>query len=98
MTQITKSIFNDKTRKMIVNLGIKKGKINNKSSPQLTRLHNSLLMSIVKTPESNLSNVEGGYDMRKVRTSLAKSSLRLFLCSMRAMYNRELIMEKNFSC
>ena len=78
MTKIKKSIFNDKTRKMIVNLGIKKGKNNNKSSPQLNRLHNSLQMSIVKTPKRDLSNIEGKYDMRKARTSLAKSSLRLF--------------------
>ena len=80
MTQITKSIFNDKTRKMIVNLGIKKGKINNKSSPQLTRLHNSLLMRIFDTPEKDLSNVEGKAGTRKVRTSLVKSYSTLFSC------------------
>ena len=58
---------NDKMRKMIVNLFINKGKNNNKSSPQLTRVQNSLPMSIVKNPERYLSNVEVKYDMRKAR-------------------------------
>ena len=75
-------------RKMIVNLGIKKGKKNYKFSCQLTRLHNSLLMSIFGTPEKFLSGVNGKYDMRKVRTSSVNSSSTLFSCSIRIMYNR----------
>ena len=49
----------DQTRKMIINLGSWKVKNNKNSSPQLTRLHNSLLMRIFDTPEKDLSNVEG---------------------------------------
>ena len=58
----------DQMRKMVVNLGSKKGKNNYNSSPKLTCLQNSLLMSIVDTPEKDLSNFEGKYYMRKVRT------------------------------
>ena len=72
--------FSWSNEKMIVNLGIKKGKNNNNPSPQLTCLQNSLLMSTVNTPEKYLSNVEGKCDMRKVRTSLVKSLSTLFLC------------------
>ena len=75
-------------RKIIVNLGIKKDKNSNKLSPQLTRLQNSLLISIVENPERGLSNVEGKYDMNKSRTSSVNSSSKLFLCSIRSMYNR----------
>ena len=75
-------------RKMIVNLGSNKVENKNNSSPQLTHPQNSLIMSIVDTPEKYLSNVEGKSDMRKVRTSSVKSSSTLFSCSVRAMYNR----------
>ena len=44
----------DKNRKMIFNFGNKKGENNNNSFPQLTRPQNSLLMSIVDTPEKGL--------------------------------------------
>ena len=77
----------DKMRNMIVNLGSKKGKNNNNHSPQLTRIHNSLLITIVDTHENYLSNIEGKYDMTQVRTSSVKPSSTLFLCSVRAMYN-----------
>ena len=43
---------------MIVNLGSKKGKKNDNSSPQITCLYNSSLMSIVETLENNLSKVD----------------------------------------
>ena len=46
--------------------------------PNLTHLHNSLLMSIFETPEKDLSNVNGKYDMRKVRESTVKPSSTLF--------------------
>ena len=62
----------DQMSKMIVKLCSKKSKNNDKYSPQLNRLHNSLQMSIVKTPKRDLSNIKGKYDMRKARTSLAK--------------------------
>ena len=55
----------------------------------LTRpLQNSLLMSIVDTPEKYLSKVDRKADMKKVRTSSVKSSSTLSSCSIRAMYNR----------
>ena len=73
---------------MIFNLSSKKRKNKYNSSPQLTYLQNSLIMSIVDTPKDNLSNVEGKYDMSKVRTSSENSSSPLFLCSICAMYNR----------
>ena len=75
------------TRKMIVNLGSNKGKKNNNSSLQLTRLKTSLITSIVDIHENNLSNVDRKYDMRKVRTYSVNQSLTLFSCLMRAMYN-----------
>ena len=43
--------------RIIVSLGSKKGVRNEKFSTQLTRLHNSLLMSIVDTPEKELKFV-----------------------------------------
>ena len=43
----------DEMRKMIVNLGIRKCKNNDTSTYELTRLKNSLLMSIVDTPEKD---------------------------------------------
>ena len=45
-------------------------------------------MSIVDTAENDFSNVEGKYDMNKSRTSSVNSSSKLFLCSIRSMYNR----------
>ena len=73
---------------MIVNLGRKKGKNSNQSSPQLTRLKHSSLMSIIKTPEKYLSNVECKSDRWKARTSSVNLSSTLFSFSIRAMYNR----------
>ena len=64
----------DQMSKMIVNLGSKNFYNNDNWYPQLSRLQNSLLMSIVDTPEKGLSNVEGKYDTRKVCTSSVKSS------------------------
>ena len=78
----------DQMSKMIVNLGIKKVKNNDNSSFQLTHLQNALLVSIYDSLEEYLSNVDGKSDMRKLRTSLVKSSSALFSCSKRAMYNR----------
>ena len=60
-------------RRIIVNWGSKKGENKVKSYPQLTCLHNSLLMSIFDTPEKGLSNVDGKSDMIKVCTSSVKS-------------------------
>ena len=64
--------------KMIVNLVSKKEENNDTSSCQLTCIKNSLLMSIVDTPEKDLSNVDQKYYTRKVRTSSVKSSSTLF--------------------
>ena len=48
----------DQMRKMIVNLGTKKCENNNKSTCQLSHLHNLLLMSIVDTPENDISKID----------------------------------------
>ena len=56
-------------RKIIVNLGSKKGKNNDISSCQIACLNNSLLMSIFDTPEKDLSDVDRKSNIRKVRTS-----------------------------
>ena len=74
--------------KIVVNLGSKKGKNREKSSPQLTGLHNSLLMIVVNTLEKYLSNFDGKSDMGKLRTSSVKSSSKLFSCSICAMYKK----------
>ena len=78
----------DQISKIIVNLGSNKSKNNDNPSFQLTRLQNSLLMSIFDTPEKYLSNVEVEYDTRKVRTSSLNSSSTLFLFLIYTMYNR----------
>ena len=65
MAQITEHINSSKRKinsydqmsKKIFNLGSKKYKNKNKFTCQLRRLHNSLLMSIVDTPEKDLSNI-----------------------------------------
>ena len=75
-------------RIIIVNLGSKGGDNNYNSSPQVSRLNNSLLMSIIDTPEKDLSNSEGKSVTRKFLTSLVESYSTLFSCSVRAMYNR----------
>ena len=46
------------TSKMIVNLGINKWENNNNSTCQISRIQKLLLMSIVDTPEKDLSNVD----------------------------------------
>ena len=74
--------------KIIVNLSNNKGKNKNNSKFQLSHLQNSLLMSIVDTPEKDLPNVDQKLDMIKVRTYSVKSSSILFSCSICAMYNR----------
>ena len=75
-------------RKIIVNLVSKRGKNNDNYTYQLRRLHNSLLISIVDTHEKDLPNVDNKSNMRKLCTSSVKSSLTLFSCSIREMYNR----------
>ena len=60
--------------KIIVNLGSKKCENNDTSNFQITGLQNSLLMSIVKTPQKDLSNIDRKYDTRKVNTSSIKLS------------------------
>ena len=58
----------DQMSKIIVNVGNQRGENNDNHSYQITLLNNSLLMSIVYTPENYVSNVDGKYDMGKVRT------------------------------
>ena len=45
-------------------------------------------MSIVDTPEKDVSKVDRKLDKRKIRTSSIKSSSTIFYCSIRAIYNR----------
>ena len=78
----------DKMSKTVVNLGSNKCENNNKSTFEFSCLQNSLLMSIVETPEKYLSNVDRKLDMIKVRTSSVNSSSTLFIFSTFAMYNR----------
>ena len=69
-----KSHSYDQASKIIVNLGINKGEKNDNYSFQLTRIQNSLLISIVDSPENYLFNADDKYDMRKVLTSSVNSS------------------------
>ena len=78
----------DQMIKIIVNLVSTKCKNNNNSTCQLSCLHNLLFMSIVDTPEKDLSDFDRESDMRKLHKSSVKSSLPLFSCSIRAIYNR----------
>ena len=78
----------DQIRKMIVNLGSKKCQNNKNSTCQLNRLRNSLLMSIVDTPEKDVSKFDRKLYKRKIYTYLIKSSPTSFSCSIPAMYNR----------
>ena len=73
--------------KMIVNLSNKKCKNNNKSTGNLNHIHKSFFVIIVETPEKDVSNIDRKLDKRKIRTLLIKSSLTLFSCAIRAMYN-----------
>ena len=65
MVQITDNINSsnpkihsyDKMGRTVVNLVGKKCENINNSTYQLSRLHNSLIMNIVDTPEKDLSNV-----------------------------------------
>ena len=75
-------------RKVIVNLGSNKFEDNNNSTCQLNHLQNSLLMSIVDTPEKDISKVDRKIDKIKIRTYSINPSSTLFSCSIRAMYNR----------
>ena len=51
-------------------------------------------MSIVDTPEKYFPNVDRKYDMRKLLTYLVRALSTLFSCSMRAMYIRVNIAQK----
>ena len=64
----------DQMRKMVVNLGSNKVRNNDSYSPHITCLHNFLPMIIVDTPENDLSSVDHKSDIRKIPTSLVKSS------------------------
>ena len=87
-TQIKKIHSYDKTNKMIVNLGSKKYEDKNNSTCQLNHLQNLLSMSIVDTPERDVSKVDRKLYKRKIRTSSIKSSSTSFSCSIRSVYNR----------
>ena len=73
---------------IIVNLINKKCKKHNNSTGHFNNIQRFLLMSIVDTPENDVSNVDRRLDKKKKRTSSIKSSSTLFPCSIRAMYNR----------
>ena len=74
--------------KIIVNLGKKIWENSKNSKCHINNIHKSLLISIVDTPEKNVSNIDRGLEKRKVRTSSINSSLLLFSCSISEMYNR----------
>ena len=68
-------------RKIIINLGSKKCENNNTCTFQLACINNSLLLSIVDTPEKDLSNVDQKSYMRIVRIYSLKSSSKFYSCS-----------------
>ena len=74
--------------KNIFNLGSKKFENNINSTFQLSHLQNSLLVSIVGTPEKYLSNVDRKSYMIKVRKSSLNSSSTLFSCPISSIYSR----------
>ena len=65
---------------MIVNLGNKKSENNNSYKLHINHIQKSLLMSIVDTPEKNVSNIDRKLDKRKLLTSSIKSLSTLFSC------------------
>ena len=78
-------VLNDKKLSQImarisehIYLGNNKGDKNDNSSPQISRIQNSLLISIVDTPKKDLSKVKGKSDTSKVRKYLVKSPQTLF--------------------
>ena len=72
---------------IIVNLSNKKCENNNNSTGHLNHIQKLFLISIVDTPEKDVSNVDRKLDKRKIRTSLIKSSSTLFSFSIREVYN-----------
>ena len=83
-----KTYPHDQMVKIIVNLIYNKCKNKNNSTGHLNHIQKLLLMSIVDTPENDVSNVDRKFYRRKVRTSLIKSPSTLFSCSICEMYNR----------
>ena len=77
----------DQMSKMIVNLGSKKFKNNYTSTCKIIHPHNLLVMSIVDTPEKDVSKFNWKSVMRKVRTYKVNLSSKLVYCSIHAMYN-----------
>ena len=82
-----KIYFYNHMGKMIVNLSNKIFENNNKSTGHINNTQKLLLMSIVDTPEKDVSNVDRKVYKRKIRTSLIKSSSTLFSFSVRSIYN-----------
>ena len=82
--------------KMVINLGIKKGKNNDNSFPQLIHIQNSLLMSMADAYVKD-SYVDGNSDIKKVRTYSVKLSSTFFL-KRHAVYNRFNHAFKNALC
>ena len=76
----------------------KKFKNYNNYSPELFRLQNSLLMSIVDTPENYLSSVEWESCMRKVCTCSLKPSSTLFFVQYVKCIIELIVLKKNVSC
>ena len=73
--------------KMIIELGSNKCENSNKSTRQPNHLQNSLLNSIVDTPENYVLNVDMKLYKRKILTSSIESSSASFYCPIHAMYN-----------
>ena len=83
-----KLFSHDQMGKIIVNLSNNKLKNNNRSIGHLNQIKILLFMSIVDTPEKDVSNVDRKSNIRKICTSLIKSSSTLFSCLILAMYDR----------
>ena len=84
--------------KMIVRLVSKKFIKNFNSTCKLRHLKSFSMMSIVETPEKDISNVDWKSDMRKVYAYSFKLSSTIFSFSRCAMYNRVNRSKNNFSC
>ena len=73
---------------MIVNLGNNKCENNNNSKCHINNIQKSLLMSIIDTPEKDVSNIYRKLDNIKIRASSINSSSELFSFLIRATYYR----------
>ena len=84
--------------KMIFNLSNNKCENNKNSTGHINYIQISLLLSIVDTPEKDISNVDRKLDKRKIRTSLIKSPSKLFLVQYVQFIIEFIVLKINVSC